>query len=58
MRYKKAILNVDGCAQPNPGPAGAGAIMRDGEDEVIFTLSEPLGTRTTQVDLDKHENRG
>lgn len=46
MRYERAIMCVDGCAKGNPGPAGAGAVMKDAEGEVIFTLSEPLGERT------------
>lgn len=47
MRYENVIMFVDGCAQPNPGPAGAGVIMKDEEGEVICTLSESLGTRTS-----------
>lgn len=42
MRYERAVMNIDGCAQPNPGPAGAGVIMKDTDGEVIFELSEPL----------------
>lgn len=46
MIIEKLIMNVDGCAQPNPGSAGAGVIMKDVDGEVIFTLSEPLGKKT------------
>lgn len=48
-KYNKAVMHIDACAQPNPGPAGAGVIMKDAEGEVIFTLSEPLGTQTNNA---------
>ena len=46
MKYKKAIMYVDGCAKGNPGPAGAGAVMTDEEGQVIFELCKYLGKRT------------
>ena len=45
----KAILYADGAARGNPGPAGAGAVLLDGEGHVIAELTKPLGTTTNNV---------
>ena len=39
------IINTDGGARGNPGPAGAGAVIRKG-DAIIATVSEYLGEQT------------
>ena len=43
MRY---TIHADGGARGNPGPAGAGAIIRDGFGMSVASVSEFLGTRT------------
>lgn len=54
-RYnKKIIMNTftlftDGSAQPNPGPCGAGAVMLDSDENVVWTLSEYLGDGTNNI---------
>lgn len=40
------ILNTDGAAKGNPGPAGAGAVLRDETGEIIAEESRYLGTAT------------
>lgn len=42
-------IEFDGSAQPNPGPAGAGAVVRDESGTVLAEISEPLGTSTSNV---------
>ncbi|KAL0293653.1 UNVERIFIED_CONTAM: putative ribonuclease H protein, partial [Sesamum radiatum] len=37
-------LNTDGAAKGNPGPAGAGGLLRDHFGRIIFAFQEPLGT--------------
>ena len=39
-------LHSDGAARGNPGPAGAGAVLRDPEGLVLAELSQPLGVGT------------
>src|SRR3989344_2658549 len=43
MRY---TIHADGGARGNPGPAGAGAIIRDGLGNSVGAVSEYLGHRT------------
>jgi ribonuclease HI len=45
----KAILYADGAARGNPGPAGAGAVLLDGEGHVLAELTRHLGTATNNV---------
>ena len=40
------ILNTDGASRGNPGPAGAGAVLRGPEGAVLGELSRPLGMAT------------
>ena len=40
------VLRTDGAARGNPGPAGAGAVIEDGEGNVLRELSCFLGSRT------------
>ena len=42
-------LYTDGSAVPNPGPCGAGAVLIDMNDKIIWTLSEFLGEGTNNV---------
>ena len=42
----KAILYADGAARGNPGPAGAGAVLLDGDGHVLAELTKFLGRQT------------
>ncbi len=44
---KKVIINTDGTAEPNPGPAAIGAIIRDEQGKVIATISQSIGRATS-----------
>jgi len=43
------VINVDGGARGNPGPAGYGALVRDGAGNTIAELSEFIGIATNNV---------
>jgi ribonuclease H / adenosylcobalamin/alpha-ribazole phosphatase len=45
----KAILYADGAARGNPGPAGAGAVLLDGDGHVLAELTKHLGHATNNV---------
>jgi ribonuclease HI len=45
----RATLFADGAARGNPGPAGAGAVLFDGEGRVIAELTRSLGHATNNV---------
>ena len=45
----KAILFADGAARGNPGPAGAGAVLLDGDGHVLAELTKSLGHTTNNV---------
>jgi ribonuclease HI len=40
------ILNTDGAARGNPGPAGAGAVLRNAAGEIAAEIGKPLGVAT------------
>jgi len=40
---------VDGAARGNPGPAGIGIFIEDGEGNVLREIGEPLGRTTNNV---------
>jgi len=40
------ILNTDGASLGNPGPAGAGIVLRDSGGAILGELSRPLGKAT------------
>ncbi|MGH2429170.1 MAG: ribonuclease HI family protein [Candidatus Limnocylindria bacterium] len=43
-------MHTDGAARGNPGPAGAGAVLRDAATgEVLAEIAEPLGRATNNV---------
>ena len=42
----RAILFADGAARGNPGPAGAGAVLLDGDGHVVAELTKYVGTQT------------
>ncbi len=42
-------MNIDGAARGNPGPAGIGAVIRDGTGEILTRISEYIGEATNNV---------
>lgn len=46
---KSLILNADGGARGNPGPAGCGAVLSLPDGEVIASLKKYLGETTNNV---------
>jgi ribonuclease HI len=42
-------LYTDGSAIPNPGPCGAGGVLIDADENIIWTLSEFLGQGTNNI---------
>jgi ribonuclease HI len=46
---KRVIVNVDGGARGNPGPAAIAAVASDGEGEILAERSEPIGKATNNV---------
>jgi ribonuclease HI len=45
----KLIVNVDGGARGNPGPAAIGVVLRDADGEVIAERGERIGRATNNV---------
>ena len=45
----RLVIYTDGAARGNPGPAGAGAILRDEDGRVVAEIAEPLGRATNNV---------
>ena len=46
----RLLIHTDGAARGNPGPAGAGAILRDGATgEVLAEVAQGLGRATNNV---------
>ena len=45
----RVLIYTDGAARGNPGPAGAGAILRDPDGAVLAEIAEPLGHATNNV---------
>ncbi|HRV60287.1 MAG: ribonuclease HI family protein [Solirubrobacterales bacterium] len=45
----KLIVNVDGGARGNPGPAAIGIVIRDGEGNVLQDLAETIGQASNNV---------
>ncbi len=43
---KKFVINTDGTAVPNPGPAAIGATIKDERGKVIATISQSIGRAT------------
>jgi ribonuclease HI len=49
-RELRVLIYTDGAARGNPGPAGAGAILRDaGSGATLAEIAEPLGRATNNV---------
>jgi ribonuclease HI len=45
----EATIHVDGASIGNPGPAGAGVVIMDGNDKRIAEVCQPLGVATNNV---------
>jgi ribonuclease HI len=45
----KLVVNVDGGARGNPGPAAIGAVVQSAEGEVLEERGERIGTATNNV---------
>ncbi|MCX7912112.1 MAG: ribonuclease HI family protein [Dehalococcoidales bacterium] len=46
MKTKRLIINVDGAARGNPGPAAIGVIIRDEDGNIITTIARRLEPTT------------
>jgi len=46
MKIDKAIVYTDGASRGNPGPAAIGAVIKDGQGQVLARISRCIG-RTT-----------
>jgi ribonuclease HI len=42
----KFTIHADGGSRGNPGPSGAGAVVRDEQGNIVASVSKFLGTRT------------
>jgi ribonuclease HI len=46
----RLLIHTDGAARGNPGPAGAGAVLRDAQSgEIVAEIAQPLGRATNNV---------
>ena len=45
----RLLIHTDGAARGNPGPAGAGAVLRDEDGRVVAEIAQPLGRATNNV---------
>jgi len=45
----KLVVNVDGGARGNPGPAAVGVVVRDADGEVLEERGERIGVATNNV---------
>ncbi|HZJ50522.1 MAG TPA: ribonuclease HI family protein [Actinomycetota bacterium] len=45
----RSVLYTDGGARGNPGPAGIGVVLQDGEGRVVAEIDEGLGHATNNV---------
>lgn len=43
---KKVVIYTDGNAEPNPGPAAIGAIIKDEQGKLITSISQGIGRAT------------
>jgi ribonuclease HI len=46
---RKLIVNVDGGARGNPGPAAVGVVVRDGDGKILVERAERIGRTTNNV---------
>lgn len=48
-KLRKLVIYADGAARGNPGPAGVGVVIADGQGEVLRQLSAYIGRATNNV---------
>jgi probable phosphoglycerate mutase len=48
-RRLRLIVACDGAARGNPGPAGVGAVLTDGDGTVLAEIAEGIGVATNNV---------
>ncbi|KKS34760.1 MAG: Ribonuclease H [Parcubacteria group bacterium GW2011_GWC2_42_12] len=46
MKYEKLIIYTDGGARGNPGPAGIGCVIFDGQGTLVEEISQGIGETT------------
>jgi ribonuclease HI len=46
LSINKVIINVDGAARGNPGPAAIGAVIKDETGSIVARLSRSIGVTT------------
>jgi len=46
VKIERVVINTDGTAEPNPGPAAIGATIKDEQDKLIASISQPIGQAT------------
>ena len=46
MSVNKVIINTDGAARGNPGPAAIGAVIKDDKGNVLARISRHIGSTT------------
>ena len=49
MGLARAILNTDGGARGNPGPAGIGVVLADADGNVVADLHRSIGHTTNNI---------
>ena len=47
VKIEKVVIFTDGTAEPNPGPAAIGAIIKDEQGKNLATISQPIGRATS-----------
>lgn len=45
----RLLIHTDGAARGNPGPAGAGAVLRDPDGRILAEIAHGLGRATNNV---------
>ena len=46
MKIDRVVIHADGAAEPNPGPAAIGAIIKDEQGRVMASISQSIGRAT------------
>jgi len=46
MKIKRVVIFTDGAADPNPGPAAIGAIIKDEQGNLLARISQRIGRAT------------
>jgi len=46
VKIDRVVIHADGAAEPNPGPAAIGAIIKDEQGRVMASISRSIGRAT------------